>query len=103
MDRQLIDRLESFVKNEGFTQVDIVRSSTSHTLSGVKNDSRLVIHLAEGSVVPSRSRAIADTPADLIVVRPIVAGVSQAVTGEPFLAGGSGSASPAPDEPSREQ
>jgi hypothetical protein len=92
MDRQLIDRLETFVRNEGFTQVEIVRSSTSHTLSGVKDESRLVVHLAEGIALSSRSRAIEDTPSELIVVRPIVPGVTQAITGTPALAGGAGSA-----------
>jgi len=102
MDHQLINRLETFVRNEGFTQVEIVRSTTSHTLSGVKDESRLVVHLAEGVARTSRSRAIEDTPSELIVVRPMVPGLTQAITGTPALAGGSGSAARAQvahDEP----
>lgn len=90
MDRQLIERLKTFLENEGFAQLEIHRSSTSQTLSGSKETTRLVMHLADGVALPARAEAVAGTPADRIVTRPIVPGLTQAITGLPRLGGGGG-------------
>jgi len=90
MDRHLIDRLEEFVKNEGFSQIDILRSSNAHTLSAVKDESRLVVHLTEGVAVPLRAEALHETPSELIAVRPVVPGITEAITGSPAKSGGGG-------------
>ena len=96
MDRHLIDRLESFVKNEGFSQIDILRSSSAHTLSAVKDESRLVIHVTDDVAVPMRAEALHDTPAELIAVRPVVPGMTEAITGSAARSGGAGSVSGSP-------
>lgn len=93
MDHQLINRLETFVKNEGFSQLEIQRSSTSQTLSGVKDDTRLVLHIAVGVAVPTRAEAVPNTPTELIVTRPVVPGITNAITGLPQVAGGAGAVS----------
>lgn len=98
MDRHLIDRLETFVKNEGFEQVEINRASTSHTLSAVKDETRLVLHVADGVTVPTRAEAVRSTPADLIAVRPIVPGFTAAITGLPEVSGGGGGAAATQDK-----
>ena len=90
MDRHFIDRMETFVKNEGFSQLEIQRSSTTQTLSAVKDDLRLVVHVAEGVAVPTRAEGLRNTPSDLIAVRPIVPGMTQAITGSPAVSGGGG-------------
>jgi hypothetical protein len=103
MDRHLIDRLESFVKNEGFSQLDIQRSSTTQTLSAVKDETRLVVHVAEGIAVPARAEAVRNTPSELIATRPIVPGMTQAITGQPEVSGGGGAVSGRkPDRPQAE-
>lgn len=98
MDRHLIDRLETFIKNEGFEQLEITRSSTSHTLSAVKDETRLVLHVADGVAVPVRAEGLRNTPADLIAVRPIVPGMTAAITGLPEVSGGAGSTRPAREQ-----
>jgi hypothetical protein len=90
MDRQLIDRLETFVKNEGFTQVDIVRSTNSQTLSATQGETRLVVHVTDDLAVPFRAEVVRDTPSELIAVRPIVPGVTEAITGGPGRSGAGG-------------
>jgi len=93
MDRHLIDRLEAFVKNEGFGQIDIVRSSSAHTLSAVKDESRLVVHVTDDTAVPFRAEPLHDTPSELIAVRPVVPGMTQAITGSAARSGGGGAVS----------
>jgi hypothetical protein len=100
MDHQFINRLETFVKNEGFSHLEIHRSSTSQTLSAVKDDTRLVVHVADGVVLPHRAEAMPNTPTELIAVRPIVPGVTDAIAGLPRVSGGAGAASGhRPDQP----
>lgn len=76
MDRQITDRLKEFLKNEGFTQSTVQRSSVSQTLTASKDQLQIVVHLAEGVAVGSRAEAIANTPAHLIATRPMVPGFS---------------------------
>ena len=74
MDRHTIDRLEEFLKNEGFSGSSITRSSVSQTLTAAKGEVQIVVHLTEGVALSDRAEAITDTPAHLIAVRPMVPG-----------------------------
>lgn len=92
MQYDIIDRLEAFLRDEGFTNLSTLRASHDVTLTAVKGRTRLVTHLSDRVSVPSRAQPHDEVPdPSVIAVRPQVPGIpASLVTGSPVRAGGSG-------------
>jgi hypothetical protein len=69
MGREILERMESILKEEGFTHLSIHAGSHSWTLSGNREGLRAVVHLTDREEPAHRSEAIEQVsePADLSV------------------------------------
>ena len=92
MKHDVIERLETLLRDEGFTNLNTLRASHDVTISAAKGDTRLVTHLSERVSVPSHAQPHDEVPdPSVIAVRPQVPGVPiDAASGPPGRAGGSG-------------
>jgi hypothetical protein len=92
MRQDLIERLEAFLDDEGFTGISIQRASHDVTLSAIKGDTRFVAYLGDRVAVPSHALPHGETPdPSTIAALPQVPGVrTDPVTGMPGRSGGSG-------------
>jgi hypothetical protein len=88
MTQEILDRMESILREEGFTHLSIRSSSHSWTLSGDKAALKAVVHLTEREELPYHSAANekVSEPADLrmkaSLVRPEMGKAIQAGGGE---------------------
>lgn len=94
MKHDVIERLDSFLREEGFTNVTIQRASHDVTLAASKGDTRLVAHLSDRVAVPARAQAHDRVPdPSAIAVLPLVPGLPVATApGTRGTGGGSGAA-----------
>jgi hypothetical protein len=94
MKNDVIERLETLLRDEGFTNLSTLRASHDVTLTAAKGETRLVTHISDRVSVPSRAQPHDEVPdPSVIAVRPQVPGiVTDPVTGAPGRAGGSGAA-----------
>jgi hypothetical protein len=92
MKNEVIERLQTLLRDEGFTNLTTLRASHDVTISAAKGDTRLVTHLTERVSVPSHAQPHDDVPdPSVIAVRPQVPGIPvDPVSGTPRRAGGSG-------------
>ena len=92
MKHEVIERLETLLRDEGFTNLTTVRASHDVTISAAKGDTRLVTHVTERVSVPSHAQPHDQVPdPSVTAVRPKVPGIpADAVSGGPGRAGGSG-------------
>ena len=92
MKYDIIESLESLLREEGFTNLSTLRASHEATLTAVKGDTRLVTHISDRASVPSHAQPHADVPdPSEIAVRPRVPGVpTDAISGTFGRASGSG-------------
>ncbi len=92
MKYDVIERLEAFLREEGFTNLTTLRASHDVTISAAKGDTRLVTHVSDRVSVPSHAQPHDEVPdPSVIAVRPQVPGVPvNAESGIPGRAGGSG-------------
>jgi len=92
MKHEVIERLETLLRDEGFTNLTTLRASHDVTISASKGDTRLVTHVSERVSVPSHAQPHDQVPdPSVIAVRPKVPGMpADAVSGGPGRAGGSG-------------
>jgi hypothetical protein len=81
------------VRNEGFSSIEIQRSTSSQTLSAEMEETRLVIHVDEEMPPPSRAEAVRNPQSELIAVRPIAPRGSDAIAGVAAVSGSAGSVS----------
>ena len=87
MKHEVIERLETLLRDEGFTNLTTLRASHDVTISATKGDIRLVTHVSERASVPSHAQAHDQVPdPSVIAVRPKVPGIS----GGPGRASGNG-------------
>jgi hypothetical protein len=94
MKNEVVERLQTLLRDEGFTNLSTTRASHDVTISATKGDTRLVTHISERVSVPSYAQPHDEVPdPSVIAVRPQVPGVPvDAVSGLPVRAGGSGMA-----------
>ncbi len=94
MQYDIIERLETFLGEEGFTNLSTLRASHDVTLTATRGETRLVTHISDRVPVPSRAQAYDEVPdPSVIAVRPQVPGIpADPVTGSPGRAGGNGPA-----------
>jgi hypothetical protein len=92
MKHEVIERLQTLLRDEGFTNLNTTRASHDVTISAAKGDTRLVTHISERVSVPSHAQPHDEVPdPSVIAVRPQVPGIAtDPVTGTPKRAGGSG-------------
>lgn len=92
MQHDVIERLDSFLREEGFTNVTIQRASHDVTLAASKGDTRLVTHLSDRVAVPARAQPHDQVPdQSAIAVLPLAPSVPVATApGERSTGGGSG-------------
>ena len=92
MKHEVIERLETLLRDEGFTNLTTLRASHDVTISATKGDTRLVTHVSERVSVPSHAQPHDQVPdPSVIAVRPKVPGMpAGAVPGGPGRASGSG-------------
>ena len=92
MKHDVIERLETLLRDEGFTNISTLRASHDATISAAKGDTRLVAHVTDRVSVPSHAQPHDQGPdPSVIAVRPQVPGVpADPVSGIPRRAGGSG-------------
>jgi hypothetical protein len=92
MKHEVIERLQTLLRDEGFTNLHTLRASHDVTISAAKGDTRLVTHISERVSVPSHAQPHDDVPdPSVIAVRPQVPGIAaDPVTGTPRRSGGSG-------------
>ena len=96
MKRDVIERMEALLRDEGFTNVSTLHASHDVTLTAARGDTRLVAHLSDRVSVPSNSQPHHDVPdPSVIAVRPQVPGIPvDQATGSAGRASGSGAARP---------
>lgn len=96
MKRDVIERMEALLRDEGFTNVSTLHASHDVTLTAARGDTRLVAHLSDRVSVPSNSQPHHDVPdPSVIAVRPQVPGIPvDQATGSAGRAGGSGATRP---------
>jgi hypothetical protein len=92
MKHEVVERLETLLRDAGFTNVTTLRATHDVTISAAKGDTRLVTHLSERVSVPSHAQPHDEVPdPSVIAVRPQVPGIlADPVSGIPGRAGGSG-------------
>jgi ABC-type dipeptide/oligopeptide/nickel transport system ATPase subunit len=92
MKHDVIERLQTLLRDEGFTNLSTLRASHDVTISAAKGDTRLVTHISERVSVPYHAQPHDEVPdPSVIAVRPQVPGIpSDPVTGTPGRAAGSG-------------
>ena len=92
MKHDVIERLESLLGDEGFTNLTTLRASHDVTISAARGDTRLVTHVSGRVSVPSHAQPHDEVPdPSVIAVRPQVPGIPAGpVSGIPGRAGGSG-------------
>lgn len=97
MKRDVIERMEALLRDEGFTNVSTLHASHDVTLTATRGDTRLVAHLSDRVSVPSNSQPHHDVPdPSVIAVRPQVPGIPvDQATGSAGRASGSGATRPA--------
>jgi hypothetical protein len=96
MKRDVIERMEALLRDEGFTNVSTLHASHDVTLTAARGDTRLVAHLSDRVSVPSNSQPHHDVPdPSVIAVRPQVPGIPvDQATGSAGRASGSGATRP---------
>ena len=94
MKNEVVERLQTLLRDEGFTNLHTQRASHDVTISATRGDTRLVTHISERVSVPSHAQPHDEVPdPSVIAVRPQVPGVPvDAVSGLPGRTGGSGTA-----------
>lgn len=92
MKHEVIERLQTLLRDEGFTNLTTQRASHDVTISAAKGDTRVVTHLTDRVSVPSHAQPHDQVPdPSVIAVRPQVPGIPvDPVSGAPGRAGGSG-------------
>ena len=92
MKHDVVDRLETLLRDEGFTNLTTLRATHDVTISATRGDTRLVTHLSDRISVSSHAQPHDQVPdPSVIAVRPQVPGIPvDAVSGLPGRAGGSG-------------
>ena len=85
MKHEVIERLQTLLRDEGFTNLSTLRASHDVTISAAKGDTRLVTHISDRVSVPSHAQPHDEVPdPSVIAVRPQVPGVpADAVSGLP--------------------
>ena len=91
MKHEVIERLETLLRDEGFTNLTTLHASHDVTISAAKGDTRLVTHVTDRVSVPSHAQPHDEVPdPSVIAVRPQVPGIpADPVSGLPGR-GGSG-------------
>ena len=56
MKHEVIERLQTLLRDEGFTNLHTLRASHDVTISAAKGDTRLVTHISERVSVPSHAQ-----------------------------------------------
>src|SRR5579863_10074188 len=92
MKNEVIERLQTLLRDEGFTNLSTTRASHDVTISAAKGDTRLVTHLSNRVSVPAHAQPHDEVPdPSVIAVRPQVPGIPvDPASGAPGRAGGSG-------------
>ena len=92
MKHDVIERLETLLRDEGFTNFSTLRASHDVTLTAAKGDTRLVTHISDRVSVPAHAQPHDEVPdPSVIAVRPRVPGVPpDPATGMPGRASASG-------------
>ena len=92
MKHEVIERLQTLLRNEGFTNLHTLRAGHDVSISAARGDTRLVTHISERVSVPSYAQPHDEVPdPSVIAVRPQVPGIAAGpVTGAPMRSGGSG-------------
>ena len=90
MKHEVIERLETLLRDEGFTNLTTLHASHDVTISAAKGDTRLVTHVTDRVSVPSHAQPHDEVPdPSVIAVRPQVPGIpADPVSGLPAGAGG---------------
>lgn len=94
MMNDVMERLESLLRDEGFTNFSTLRASHDVTLTAAKGETRLVTHISDRVSLPYRAQPHDEVPdPSVVAVRPQVPGIAtDPVTGAPGRSGGSGMA-----------
>ncbi len=76
MKHEVVERLETLLRDEGFTNLTTLRASHDVTISATRGETRLVTHISERVSVrfpacrPTRCRAAPGGPAEAASARP---------------------------------
>ena len=57
MMNEVVERLQTLLRDEGFTNLSTTRASHDVTISAAKGDTRLVTHISERVSMPSYAQA----------------------------------------------
>ena len=92
MQQDFIERLEAFLRDEGFANLSTQRASHDVTLTAANGKTRLVAHLSDRVSVPSRAQPADEVPAPAVIaIRPQVPGIPAGLAaGGPGWSSGSG-------------
>lgn len=92
MKNDVMERLDSFLREEGFSNITIQRASHDVTLVATKGDTRLITHLSDRVAVPSRAQAHDRVPdPSAVAVLPQVPGLRASLaSGSRRMGSGSG-------------